>query len=587
MSTIQVVIPVIKGSTSIVVDKGRPWSVVEHLILEALAKHQWTAIDLSRESKIPRRVVIEAIIRLMRAGWVDLSESKNGVTFHANPFGLAAAGKSELPKIFQRVRRPISFSIDLVDGGVFRNREWSLFSEYTLRERERKEVVVWIEPESTTDVCDRDEVYETLLEYDETLVSADPSGFIRKYALVTVRNGVIEGLPDRELINLRAAILEASSAVASKPEGGRHVHQVPGVVFASRSEIPDERQINFIISDLILDGEAHKKILKNIFENAIKCVFIHSTFIDEEKFLHWLPDITAAARRGVRTHVFWGQNEDTPYRVSSRTAIMNLKKNAEVKDLGDSLVIYPFSTTSHAKLIVADAGKAGSFIAVVGSCNWFSSGFNSYEASVLLRDSVIVRNVVRYFGELSIAHNGIWSDIATEFVRISKYLQETPKATRCNAKASIVIGSQHKHFVLQARDEAEERIFVASHRLGPTSDASVIIPIMTGAKTNNVRADVYYGRTTGAMFGEKKDAVVEKASHSGVSVELIETPRLHAKILAWDDNSILITSLNWLSASPSDLSAPKEIGIYIQGNAVAKAVIDNFDGARDRARIPS
>lgn len=580
MSVIQVAIPVLRGRTTIVVDKGRPWSVVEHLILEALAKKGWTVVDLSKSARIPRRVVIEAIIRLMRAGWVDLSESKSEVVFHTNSFGLAAAAKTELPKIFQRISRQINFSIDLVDGDVFRNREWFLYNEYNLSQREYNELIVRIEPESVANVYDRDEFYEVLLEYDETLVSAEPSGFSRQFALVTVRNGVIEGLPDRELTNLRAAVLEASLSVDPKIVDGRHLYRVPGLATASRALIPEEREIHFNASDLVLDGEAHKLILKNIFDNADKRIFIHSTFIDEEKFLNWLPDITAASNRGVRTHVFWGQNEDVSYMVSSRKVISNLKKNPKVQALGESLIIYPFSTMSHAKLIVADAGKDGSFIAVVGSCNWFTSGFNSYEASVFLRDSRIVRDVVRYFTELSFAHNGIYSDLATELFRISKSLEETPISVRTNAKASIVIGSQHGSYILQARDEAKERIFVTSHRLGPISEASVVTPIMTGATTNKVKADVYFGRTTGAMRGEKKDALVEKASCSGVSVELIEAPRLHAKMLAWDDDSVLISSLNWLSAVSADLSTPKEIGVYIHGKNIAKAVIDNFDGAR-------
>ncbi|PUA17643.1 phospholipase D-like domain-containing protein [Glaciimonas sp. PCH181] len=580
MSVIQVAIPVLKGRSSIVVDKGRPWSVVEHMILEALAKCNWTAIELSKAAKMPRRVVIEAIIRLMRAGWVDLSEARGTITFHANSFGLANASKSELPKNFERIRRQINFTIDLVEGGVFRNHEWYVFDEYSLREREKTEVIVWIQPEAVAEVCDRGEFYETLLDYDEALVSAEPSGFSRKYILVAVRNGIMGRLPDREMPALRAAIVEAARSVSLNEIAKKNIYPVPGLVFASRSDVPEVRQVHFDITDLVLDGEAHRVALSHVFENAKKSIFIHSTFINEAKVLAWLPEITSAAKRGVKTHVFWGQSEDTPYVVSSRTSISNLTKNRDVQNLGEALVIYPFSTKSHAKLIVADSGKGGSFIAVVGSCNWFTSGFDSYEASVLLRDPHIVRDVVRYFAELSVAHNGVWSPVATELINISKALQDTPTSPRANAKASIVIGAQHGHFVLEARDTAKRRIFAASHRLGPVSDSSVITPIMTGARANNLKANVYFGRTTGAMWGNRPDGLIDEAAKSGVSIETIETPRLHAKMLAWDDDFVLVTSLNWLSAVSNDLGSPKEIGVYIEAKGVAETLIANFEGAR-------
>lgn len=584
MTAIQVAIPVLRGRTSIVVDKGRPWSVVEHLVLEALAKKAWTAVDLAKASRMPRRVVIEAIIRLMRAGWVDLSEFKTAIEFHANSFGLVAAGKPELPKLFQRVRRQINFSIDLVDGDVFRSREWFVLSEYAVRERERKELVVWIEPESVEDVFDHDDFYDELLEYDEALVSADPSGLSRQFVVVSVKDGIIEGLPDRELTKLRAAVLEASRSVDPKIAVVKHVYPVPGLASVSRLGVSEDREIRFNLSDLVLDGDAHQTILKKVLEDAETRVYIHSTFIGEEAFIRWLPDIAAASKRGVRIHVFWGQNEDVPYTVTTRTAISNLKKTPAVQALGDSLVIYPFSTMSHAKLVVADAGKDGNFLAIVGSCNWLSSGFKSYEASVCLRDPRIVHDVVRYFAQLSFAHNGVFSELATELFRISKNLKAVPAPIQPNAIASVAIGAQHGNYVLRARDEAQERIFVASHRLGPISDPSVITPIMAGASTNKVQADVYFGRTSGAMWGDKKETLLKKASVSGVSIEPIEAPRVHAKILAWDDDSVVISSLNWLSAVSGDLSTPKEIGVYIHGKGVAKALIGNFDDARKSAQ---
>jgi phosphatidylserine/phosphatidylglycerophosphate/cardiolipin synthase-like enzyme len=577
---IQVAVPVLKGRTNVVVDKGRPWSVIEHLLLEALCRREWSAADLSSAAKLPRRVVVEAVIRLMRAGWVDVLEAKAVVAFRANAFGEVAAGKSELPQSFERARRQLNFTVDLVDGGVFRNREWYVYDEYTLRDRAKKESLVWIEPRSISEVWDSDEFYEVLLDYDETLVSAEPSGYSTKYVLASVSNGIIHGLPDRATEKLKAAILHAEKSFDPENSTKPQIFSASDIFPSAQSKASKVRPIHFDSNDFVLDGAAHKKALKHIFENASRNIYIHSTFISEEKVLAWLPEITSAVRRGVRIQILWGQNEEAEYVVSSREGIAKLAKNKDLLALGDAFLIHPFTTGSHAKLIVADSGKGGAFIAVVGSCNWMSSGFESYEVSVVLRDAHIVRDVVRYFSDLSKRFNGVWSDIATELSKISRSLSVAPDAPKPNARACVVTGgSQHEDYVLRARDEAQTTVFAASHRLGPISISSVLTPLMESSKTNKVQANVYYGRTTGAVWGSRQDVIVDEAAKAGVTVELIETPRLHAKILAWDDDSVLITSLNWLSAASGDESL-KEIGIFLDAKGAAKVVTSSFQSAR-------
>ena len=52
----------------------------------------------------------------------------------------------------------------------------------------------------------------------------------------------------------------------------------------------------------------------------------------------------------------------------------------------------------------------------------------------------------------------------------------------------------------------------------------------------------------------------------------------HAKVLAWDNNDLLITSLNWLSASAPDnlVEIYHEVGVYVRGWDVAKDFIKVF-----------
>jgi cardiolipin synthase A/B len=581
MSNVSVVIPVLRGRTIFVVDKGRPWSIVEHLVLEALTIKEWTAGEMASAANISRRVVVEAYIRLMRAGWVELSHSGGAVTFRANSRGATAAKYVELPAILERKTKPINFIVDLVVGEVYRNHEWSLQQEHALRQRSKKEAFVWIEPKSIRTTLEGDELIDVLLDDDETFVNAEPSGLSRRrFVVVYVKDGIIEGLPaGRELPELRKAILDAAAQNPMPTKDASTVFEVPGPQSRVKSAVPQCWDVDFKTEDLILDGKAHRDLITSVFSEAHSRIFIHSTFIDEQRFLAFLPNIEKSIQRGVHVHVFWGQNEEKDKVVSTQAAVARLRNNPLVARLKDMLIFHPFSTGSHAKLIVADAGGNGEYIAVVGSCNWLTSNFLSYEASVVLRDPRIVREVVKYLSQLSCIHDGVWSNLASELVGICQSLQVVGASSGTNARASIVIGAQHNHFVLRARDEALTRIFVASHRLGPVSGPSVIVPLMVAAEERGIEATVYYCRTVAPLWVKTEEQLVGTAARAGVSVAAVESPRLHAKVLVWDADSILVTSLNWLSADPIELDSLKEIGVWIGSKDVGTVLVDNFASA--------
>jgi len=582
MSTVVIALPVLRGRLRLHIDKGRPWSVVEHLILESLSKRSWQASQLALAGQMPRRVVIEAIVRLMRAGWVQLEQEGETVVFSATVHGLAVAGATELPNASRRIARPVSFVVDRTTGAVFRNRELVLYQESEVQERAGGDRLIYIRPREDLHY-DRNDVVKVLLEDDEKFVAADSSGDrpSQRYALIRVRdNEIVDGLPNRALRLLRNVILKAStftSVQGGKPE----TVAVPDEEIEKDLEPPPIRSITFSTSDLILDGPAHKKCLEHVLLNAVSRIFIHSTFINEDRVIDLLPLLDKAVSRGVRIDILWGQNEDRGGEVSSRSAVSRLQQHEGVKKLAGSLVIHPFSTRSHAKLIVSDSGPDGAYTAVVGSCNWLSSGFVSYEVSAVARDPKFVSDVVKCFADVSHAHSWVWSELTSELTNLAATLSSKPGTAAGKGSASVVVGAHHNHFALRARDEAKNRIFVMSHRLGAVSSPAIIAPLTAAAiHTAGIRADVYFGRTTGVVHEARGQKLIERAASVGVSIEPIESPRLHAKVLGWDDDSVLITSLNWLSADPVSLTEPKEIGIWIQGAGAAAAVSQNFETAR-------
>jgi hypothetical protein len=83
MKAIHVVFPVLRGTRRFFIEKGRRWSVIEHLLLDIVARTPSSTTRLSAKSGLPRRVIVEAFIRLMRAGWVEIVATPDGPVFKA------------------------------------------------------------------------------------------------------------------------------------------------------------------------------------------------------------------------------------------------------------------------------------------------------------------------------------------------------------------------------------------------------------------------------------------------------------------------------------------------------------------------
>jgi len=55
---------------------------------------------------------------------------------------------------------------------------------------------------------------------------------------------------------------------------------------------------------------------------------------------------------------------------------------------------------------------------------------------------------------------------------------------------------------------------------------------------------------------------LERGLDSKVSAsELVRDPRLHAKLLAWDEDALVVTSQNWMSRDPGFSKYSQQLGV--------------------------
>jgi hypothetical protein len=94
-----------------------------------------------------------------------------------------------------------------------------------------------------------------------------------------------------------------------------------------------------------------------------------------------------------------------------------------------------------------------------------------------------------------------------------------------------------------------------------------------------VAGQFYYGRTTGPLTGEASLELIRSYKSAGFEIKPIHRPRIHSKVLGWDDSDIAISSLNWLSADPSNALPYREIGIHVNAPRIAENFFTRFSNS--------
>jgi hypothetical protein len=513
----------------------------------------------------------------MRAGWVELDQVADGITFNTSAAGKVAAGLRELPDAPKRISRWMNFVIDRLTGTLYRSRELPYYERHIIADRSSNERLVWMEPLNIQLNDSVGALVATLFNDDERFVSMDRAGdrLVERFALVSVRGDRVEGLPQRAPGELKRMVIEAANTASMKSFATEPIKYRPPPVPREYRERPEEvRPIIFQSSDLLFGGNAHEAVLDGAIKKARHRIIIHSTFIATDKFEARKPLLVDAARRGVTIDIMWGEDEDRSLSRPTRTAVDQIRR--EVASIG-LLRVHPFSTGSHAKVLIADDGNPDRHFAIVWSCNWFSSGFHSVEVSLRIRDPIMVAIVVDQLAELSRGTDGHWTELTNELARLATLIRLSRSSGSAIGQASLVLGAQHAHYVRQARDEALRRIFVTSHRLSATGRPAVIIPAIAAAEARGINSKLYFGTTSGGLRAEDAAAFTRQAGVSGIRLRPIHEPRLHAKILGWDDDFLVVTSQNWLSADPSEANLRKEIGIFIQASGIARLAIEKLE----------
>jgi phosphatidylserine/phosphatidylglycerophosphate/cardiolipin synthase-like enzyme len=576
MSLIEVAIPMMRGRRRFRVEKGRRWGVIEHLMLEAVSRAPATTADLSQRAKLHRRIVVEAFIRLMRAGWGEIIDNPSATIFRATAAGKEQIKFGELKGLTTIRPRTMSFTYDRVTGQAFRGSEFSIRARHRILKSADADALVFLSPDPRKDAEDLSQIYSALEGENEVIVGSDSSPHlpIEGFAVVRVMGGVIDDISARAEQPLRNAVLKAASDAltpTTKTSGGTEV-----AVADTTDWTEPVLDAVFDQNDLVLGEDEHKTAFLKAFSQAREHVVVHSTFISDrqDKFLR---RILAAAARNVRVDI----SDDVTDSSTSRTSSSTLRQSIQEAGRSDLVKVHTLTTDSHAKIIASDDGNGG-WSALVGSCNWLSTEFDSFEATVRLRDPRLAGRIVNHVAAMSLGSRGVWHPLADELTVLARRIMCAKPVSGRKAKLRILLSPDHASIPLEARDHANKRIMITSHRIGIAGLPMAIVPAVTAAQEKKIDASLFYGRATGPLSGVDAAELTREFERQGVHIRPIFQPRLHAKVLCWDDNVLAVSSQNWLSASSSQASPRKEIGVVVELNKIADTFIRRFEHARSQ-----
>jgi len=105
-------------------------------------------------------------------------------------------------------------------------------------------------------------------------------------------------------------------------------------------------------------------------------------------------------------------------------------------------------------------------------------------------------------------------------------------------------------------------------------------PAIAAAKDRGITTEIYYGIKSGTLTGTGLSDIIVEGQQNSVKITPVHEPKLHAKFLAWDDDAVVITSQNWLSADPPDDKPRAEIGLVIRSPGIARQMIERFNAIR-------
>ncbi|MGO7856845.1 phosphatidylserine synthase [Rhizobium ruizarguesonis] len=561
-------LPLFRAAVGYQVSLGKRWSLLDHMLLVELKSNRRSLADLASLANLPPRLVIESLINLLRSGWIEVRASGDQTLFTATPVGVKRADEDELRPELRRETRYASLCMDRVTGTWLRTDDLEL-----VYEPELPEDAAVLDPIHFSlnydDPGVRDLIYLNSSEGFDGFVPANRARSRTFARIVLTYDEIRRGLPSYAPLKLRAEIEMAASMVSEL--------DFEDADLDSSLELPDVARDDVTADNVIVGGPEHLAALQNALAASKTHVIIHSCFLHPEVVRRLLPDIERAAKRKVRIDLLWGLHLDPeatekPRPIQETNQVLDtLPPSVRVR-----VQLSPNSSGSHAKVVVFDDRTTGRWNTIVGSCNFLSSWFTAIDISFRTVSPRLTAEILSHLISAQLPTSGSWPAVVRRLNHSWNAVKLVSRRQKELGTHALNLMSDGDHYacVTMARDRARESIVLGCDLFGLAAETSVLVPMERAAQLGR-KPLINYQRPSKGLIESGRAPKVEDVEKRGIALRQI--PELHGKFLAWDSDTVAITSFNWLSTVVDGSRAKgAELGVLVSGAGVAEILLEKL-----------
>lgn len=592
------------GTFRLKILRSQKWGPIDLMLLISLIGKPKTSQQLSVESCLPRQLIVEILIPLMKAGWVEIVNSDSEFLFALTERGVAVSANEELPSNQDPMSVVRSFLIDPLTGDCYRFEKKkrkqnyliytrakanSLARQYGVHCTELKVKHPRFSPKLTEILNCLPNDNEEIVGIEDEYVKGNFCDSLRYMLACVDGEDRVTGIPDIS-IDLKGAIVEAAKSqrkILAESLSTATPLRNTGKVFEvdSLERYFKAREVDIENVRVISGGVEHRQHLVDSIKNAYTRLIIHSTFINPITVEDIFNELLESGRKRVKVDILWGQTEpDEVTKIHQYndlvSSIEKFQQRINSEGLSTQINFHKTPTGSHSKFIIADDEK-GMWSLTVGSCNWLSSGFNRFEASVNIKDDILVSDCLNIASDLATGKYGVPNmlsrDLAIEASRIYKASENRVLSGKEFVEVHILTSPEHHAAIKQASDSVVSSFFICSHRFSFAAERPILTPLIAAKKANpSLSIKVAYGRSSGAMNNKDTRTVKDQLQELKFQITKADDPQIHAKFVIWDHTNLIVSSLNWLSASSKGHDFG-ELGIYLKGADFGEELMTSFN----------
>lgn len=429
-----VLVPVSKFRVVYETARGRPYSKLEHMVLQTVAEGEGgvTLKALSRAFRVHQRLLIEAVVTLVTAGWVAVAGGPEA-RFALTAVGHEAARSGRDPvSVVVSPARPQTVVMDRVTGQLARNsdaRSWrrdelgdTWYTVTAMRERIERNSL----DEAQVQKLLPRQTGEWVRRVGPIILTSRATHFLA--ADVDLDTGLVRGLPPawQEALNGRVLACararrepdestydETAPRPAATTTAGRRGRRFSGVPEPTRGPSARTTRLRLDRSDLAVGVEEHEEALRLALAVARSSVAVVSPSVSSVEVFARLAGLAAdAVRRGIRVDVLVGSTNEGVGTPELLTIAKRVGYEADRQDGRSLLRTRHPATGSGASLLLYD-NQEGHLVGLLGDYEWLNGPARPRQPlGARLTEASLCGDLARAVGSLWLGSTRLDPDLA-------------------------------------------------------------------------------------------------------------------------------------------------------------------------------